>query len=127
MKRLKFKLAGQCSTMINGVEYIIQQIGDEFIYKNIAGEIQTSDTLNKAMASLRMINDELNPKLTNYKKTQSHKIGKLAIGDTMTVLEEEIYKVRPLVSYYKKTYNKIFSIEQQHGEMTKKYIITRCR
>ena len=129
MKRVKFNLSGNCQTQINGLEYsIIQVNSDMFSFVNqLTDETQFYPTLMHAMAAIRAINETVMPKPAQYKKTQSHKIGKLAIGDTMTVLEEEIYKVRPLVSYYKKTYNKIFSIEQQHGEMTKKYIITRCK
>jgi hypothetical protein len=129
MKRLKFNLAGQCHTIINGIEYSIVQVGhDLFTFVNhITRETETYPTLMHAMAAIRAINGNYFPIAAQYKQTQSHKIGKLAIDDTLIINDDEIYKVRPLISYYKKTYNKLFTIETIIKDGIKSYEITRCR
>jgi hypothetical protein len=129
MKRLKFNLAGQCHTTINGLEYSIIQAGhDVFTFVNhMTRETEVHASLMHAMAAVRAINELQLPKVAQYKKTQSHKIAKLAIYETLEINESEIYKVRPLISYYKKTYNKLFTIEPKFNADLKTYLITRCR
>lgn len=129
MKRLKFNLAGQCHTTINGLEYSIVQAGhDVFTFVNhMTRDTEVYPTLMHAMAAIRAINQMQLPKAAQYKQTQSHKIAKLAIDDTLIINDDEIYKVRPLISYYKKTYNKLFTIETIIKDGIKSYEITRCR
>ena len=129
MKRLTFNLAGQCHTTINGLEYSIIQVNlDMFSFVNqLTDETQFYPTLMHAMAAIRAINETFMPKPAQYKKTQSHKIGKLSIYDTLEINENEIYKVRPLISYYKKTYNKLFTIEPKINSDIKTFLITRCK
>ena len=129
MKRLKFKLMGNCSTTINGLEYSIIKVNlDMFSFVNhLTDETQFYPTLMHAMAAIRAINLSHYPIASQYKQTQSHKIAKLAIDDTLIINEDEIYKVRPLISYYKKTYNKLFTIETIITDGIKSYEITRCR
>ena len=93
----------------------------------LTDETQFYPTLMHAMAAIRAINETAMPKPAQYKKTQSHKIAKLAIDDTLIINDDEIYKVRPLISYYKKTYNKLFTIETIIKDGIKSYEITRCR
>jgi len=129
MKRLKFKLQGNCSTTINGLEYDIYQVDEDmFTFVNhMTNETEVYQSLMQAMASIRAINLLHYPIASQYKQTQSHKIAKLAIDDTLIINEDEIYKVRPLISYYKKTYNKLFTIETIIKDGIKSYEITRCR
>ena len=129
MKRVKFNLSGNCQTQINGLEYSIIQVNlDMFSFVNqLTRETEIHLTLMHAMAAIRAINELQLPKAAQYKQTQSHKIAKLAIDDTLIINDDEIYKVRPLISYYKKTYNKLFTIETIIKDGIKSYEITRCR
>ena len=129
MKRVKFNLSGNCQTQINGLEYSIIQVNlDMFSFVNhLTDETQFYPTLMHAMAAIRTINELQYPAVSKYKKTQSHKVAKLSINETLEIEESEIYKVRPLISYYKKTYNKLFTIETKLNDNSKTYLITRCK
>lgn len=119
-------LSGTIQATINGDVYEIIQDGKFCVYNQ--DKMQEFETLPKAITYLRGIkNDIIIQERIQKNKNETLNLKKMQIDDIRYFDQNQVKLLRPLLVYYKKTYNRDFKNCFEYIDGIRKFKVTRIK